>query len=59
MDKAELLKMEVGEVKDVNSHGHLVEIHRVFGGWIYVFESGSQFTSTFVPEELNVIAMVP
>lgn len=61
MDKERLLNMKIGEVaSDLKKGNCLYEVHRVFGGWIYVFREAhySQaaaigLTSTFVPEQLN------
>ena len=67
MTKKELLEMDLGACVSVNSSGpgskgHLSEIHRVIGGWIYVFEHTRQgatnyavgLSSTFVPEETGI-----
>ena len=64
MDRKDLLKMDLGTVIEFKSagpesRGHLSEIHRVLGGWIYVFEHTRDghhsiavgLSSTFVPEQ--------
>ena len=72
MNKRYLLDMEIGtvitaETDDENlsemfsgKYNYLVAIHRVFGGWIYIFKSMGFYSESgdvkpcFVPEEANV-----
>ena len=52
----ELRAMELGDFRSPDDCGSLIEIHRVFGGWIYVFSMSNthRTSSVFVPEEINV-----
>lgn len=51
LNEAFLKSMEVGSVLHVENHGHLVEIHRVPDGWIYVFQlNQSVLNSVFIEE---------
>ena len=57
IDRTYLLAMKIGECLKVKGKGHMIEIHRVYNGWIHVFQlNQSQLTTNFVPEELDVIA---
>lgn len=63
MDKEELLKMKLHEVKDVPCASHDIAVRRVFGGWIYtnIFwdnetDKGVSSSMCFVPEVINVEA---
>jgi hypothetical protein len=54
LSKTALEKMFVGEMIEYKKGSH-IEIHRVIGGWIHVFQlCNSQLVTEFVPEELNV-----
>lgn len=68
MDREDLLNMKLGQFVELKPNGpegmgHLSEIHRVLGGWIYVFKHTHQGTtnyavglsSTFVPEQINAL----
>ena len=47
--------MEIGSVMWNPVAGSVLnEIHRVFGGWIYVYQFPGQLSTQFVPEELNI-----
>ena len=59
-DLAELQEMKLGDFRSPDECGSLVEIHRVFGGWIYVFSMSNSLrtSSVFVPEEINLEAKI-
>jgi len=68
MDRKYLLGMKLGQFVELvpagpEGMGYLSEIHRVLGGWIYVFKHTRQgttnyavgLTSTFVPEQIDAL----
>jgi len=61
LTKEQLLAMKIGDIRQYDDRGpnsgpgHLIEIHRVYEGWIYVFKTEIRgISSTFVPEQVYV-----
>lgn len=53
MNKEQLLKMELHKILN-HPNDCNCQIHRVFGGWIYLWTWDNDSTAVFVPEVANV-----